>query len=100
MQTVPVDGHNYLPEELMAKIDRYKKRAAIVIAAAKRCGCSVNEICIRAQKGLRKVVTDLKKIPERVVRYARRMLKQHLTERTTKKRRQKYFRSAPFMRAC
>ncbi|MDP1707396.1 MAG: hypothetical protein Q8L30_02485 [bacterium] len=82
----------------MAK-DRSKRRIAIVEAAARRCGCSVNEIFIRAQKGLRKVVTDLKKIPERVIRYARRVLKQHFDKRE-KKRRQKYFRVAPFMLAC
>lgn len=84
----------------MAQIDRRKSRIAIVTAAAARCGCTIKEIFARAKQGLRDVAINLNKIPERVVRYARRILKQHFAERAGKKRRQQYFRGAPFMRAC
>jgi len=74
-------------------------RAKIVTAAAKRLHCTIKEIFMRAKKGAHDVVVNLNKIPEYVIRYARRVLSQHLTKRT-KKRRQQYFRGAPFMRAC
>jgi hypothetical protein len=57
------------------------------------------EIYARAQQGVRKVVMNLEKIPERVIRYARRVLRQHF-ERAAKKHRQRFFRTAPYMRAC
>ena len=84
----------------MSKIDRCKKRIAIVEAAAARCGCTIMEIYARAQKNLRKVVLNLEKIPERVIRYARRVLRQPLAERMAKRPRQQHFRTAPHMRAC
>lgn len=84
----------------MSQRNRKKNRVAIVMAAAARCGCTIMEIYTRAQQGIRKVVMNLDKIPERVIRYARRILRQHFTDRAAKKRRQEYFRSAPFMRAC
>lgn len=77
-----------------------ESRVAIVQAAAARCRCTIMEIYIRAQKGARKVIMNLNKIPERVICYARRVLRQRLAAHMAKKRRPQYFRGAPFMRAC
>ena len=84
----------------MSQRNRRESRVAILKAAAARCGCTIMEIYARAQKNLCKVVLNLEKIPERVIRYARRVLRQPLAERVAKRPRQQYFRTAPHMRAC
>lgn len=84
----------------MSRKDRRVVRAAIVKAAAKRLGCTIQEIFIRATKGAQDLIVNLNKIPERVVSYAREVLKSRFRARSSVKHQQQYFRGAPFMRAC
>ena len=84
----------------MSRKSRKESRVAIVEAAAARCRCTIKEIYVRAQKGVRTIIMNLNKIPECVIRYARRILRQRIARHAEKKRRQQYFRGAPFMRAC
>ena len=79
--------------------DRRVVRAAIVRAAAKRLGCTIREMFIRATKDAQDLVVNLNKIPECVVAYAREVLKSRFRARPLVKHRQRYYRAAPFMNA-
>jgi hypothetical protein len=83
------------------KKDRRAIRAAIVRAAAKRCGRKVEEIFILALPDVHDVEVNLNRIPDEVVRYARKMLQaRHRAHPRPRVIRERYYHATPCMDVC